>query len=117
MNAVSFAIQSSTGDYSSFHQIAFDSFTYRNVTAQLKFDDQAKVYDAKSAEYQVANNNVRLVKYVDGKEQPVDFTFTPEDFIVVDDAQQTPSDVGSYRVVLSEHGKQRLAELEKRGAN
>ena len=112
INAVSFAIQSSTGDYSSFHQIAFDSFTYRNVTAQLKFDDQAKVYDAKNAQYQVANN-VRLVKYVDGNEQPVDFTFTPEDFIVVDDAQQTPSDVGSYRVVLSEHGKQRLAELEK----
>ena len=113
INAVSFAIQSSTGDYSSFHQIAFDSFTYRNVTAQLKFDDQAKVYDAKNAQYQIKNNNVRLVKYVNGNEQPVDFPFTSEDFVVVDDAQQTPSHVGSYRVVLSEHGKQRLAELEK----
>ena len=112
INAVSFAIQSSTGDYSSLHQIAFDLFTYRNVTAQLKFDDQAKVYDAKNAQYQVANN-VRLVKYVDGNEQPVDFTFTSEDFVVLDDAQQIPSDVGKYRVVLSEHGKQRLAELEK----
>lgn len=112
INAVSFAIQSSTGDYSSLHQIAFDLFTYCNVTAQLKFDDQAKVYDAKNAQYQVANN-VRLVKYVDGNEQPVDFTFTSEDFVVLDDAQQIPSDVGKYRVVLSEHGKQRLAELEK----
>ena len=82
------------------------------MTAQLKFDDQAKVYDAKNAQYQVANN-VRLVKYVDGNEQPVDFTFTSEDFVVLDDAQQIPSDVGKYRVVLSEHGKQRLAELEK----
>lgn len=97
INAVSFAIQSSTGDYSSLHQIAFDLFTYRNVTAQLKFDDQAKVYDAKNAQYQVANN-VRLVKYVDGNEQPVDFTFTSEDFVVLDDAQQIPSDVGKYRV-------------------
>lgn len=113
INAVSFAIQSSTGDYSSFHQIAFDSFTYRNVTAQLKFDDQDKVYDAKNAQYQIKDNNVRLVKYVDGNEQPVDFPFTSEDFVVVDDAQQTPSDVGNYRVVLSEHGKQRLAEFEK----
>lgn len=113
INAVSFAIQSSTGDYSSFHQIAFDSFTYRNVTAQLKFDDQAKVYDAKNAQYQIKDNNVRLVKYVNGNEQPVNFPFTSEDFVVVDDAQQTPSDVGNYRVVLSEHGKQRLAELEK----
>jgi len=113
INAVSFAIQSSTGDYSSFHQIAFDSFTYRNVTAQLKFDDQAKVYDAKNAQYQIKNSNVRLVKYVNGNEQPIDFPFTSEDFVVVDDAQQTPSDVGNYRVVLSEHGKQRLAEFEK----
>lgn len=113
INAVSFAIQSSTGDYSSFHQIAFDSFSYRNVTAQLKFDDQAKVYDAKNAQYQIKNNNVRLVKYVNGNEQPVNFPFTSEDFVVLDDAQQIPSDVGKYRVVLSEHGKQRLAELEK----
>lgn len=112
INAVSIAIQSSTGDYSSFHHIAFDSFTYRNVTAQLKFEDQTKVYDAQNAQYQVAND-VRLVKYEDGNEQPVDFTFTSEDFVVLDDAQQTPSDVGRYRVVLSEHGKQRLAEFEK----
>lgn len=112
INAVSFAIQSSTGDYSSFHQIAFDSFTYRNVTAQLKFEDQAKVYDAKNARYQVANN-VRLVKYEDGNEQPVDFPFTSEDFVVLDDTNQIPSDVGNYRVVLSEQGKQRLAEFEK----
>lgn len=78
----------------------------------MKFDDQTKVYDAKNAQYQVVNN-VRLVKYVDGNEQPVDFTFTSEDFVVVDDVQQIPSDVGNYRVVLSERGKQRLAELEK----
>lgn len=55
------------------------------------------MYDAKNAQYQVANN-VRLVKYVDGNEQPVDFTFTSEDFVVLDDAQQIPSDVGKYRV-------------------